>query len=78
MPPVGLEPTFLVSERPKTHALDRTTTGIGDLYGIYTRNLEQCKVSLHYILYLASTVRMTEVNLKWTACTYVLIFFSDT
>jgi hypothetical protein len=29
MPPVGFEPTILVSERPKTHALDRTTTGIG-------------------------------------------------
>jgi hypothetical protein len=23
MPPVGFEPTILVSERPKTHALDR-------------------------------------------------------
>jgi hypothetical protein len=29
MPPVGFEPTILVSERPKTHALDRTATGIG-------------------------------------------------
>jgi hypothetical protein len=28
-PPVGLEPTILISERPKTHALDRTATGIG-------------------------------------------------
>jgi hypothetical protein len=27
MPPVGFEPTILVSERPKTHALDRTATG---------------------------------------------------
>jgi hypothetical protein len=26
---VGFEPTILVSERPKTHALDRTDTGIG-------------------------------------------------
>jgi hypothetical protein len=30
MPLVGLEPTILVSERPKTHALDRTATGIGN------------------------------------------------
>jgi hypothetical protein len=30
MPPVGFEPTIPVSERPKTHALDRTATGIGD------------------------------------------------
>jgi hypothetical protein len=29
MPPAGFEPTILVSERPQTHALDRTTTGIG-------------------------------------------------
>jgi hypothetical protein len=28
MPPVGFKPTILVSERPKTHALDRTATGI--------------------------------------------------
>jgi hypothetical protein len=29
MPPVGFEPVILVSERPKTHALDRKATGIG-------------------------------------------------
>jgi hypothetical protein len=29
MPPVGFEPKILVSERPQTHALDRTATGIG-------------------------------------------------
>jgi hypothetical protein len=29
MPPVGFESTIPVSERPKTHALDRTATGIG-------------------------------------------------
>jgi hypothetical protein len=32
MPPVEFEPTILVSERPQTHALDRTTTGIGYYY----------------------------------------------
>jgi hypothetical protein len=31
MPPVGYEPTILVSERPKTHVLDRTVTGIGSV-----------------------------------------------
>jgi hypothetical protein len=30
MPPVGVEPTILVSERPQTHALDRMATGIGN------------------------------------------------
>jgi hypothetical protein len=29
MPPVRFEPTIPVSKRPKTHALDRTATGIG-------------------------------------------------
>jgi hypothetical protein len=29
MPPVGSEPTILLSERLQTHALDRTATGIG-------------------------------------------------
>jgi hypothetical protein len=35
MPPVGLEPTILLSEWPKTHALDRTVNGIGSI-DIYT------------------------------------------
>jgi hypothetical protein len=29
MPPVGFETTILARERPQTHALDRTATGIG-------------------------------------------------
>jgi hypothetical protein len=32
MPPVGFEPTILVSERPQTHALDRTAIGIGNVH----------------------------------------------
>jgi hypothetical protein len=35
MPPVGFKPTILVSERPKTHVLDRTATGIGIYIYIY-------------------------------------------
>lgn len=31
MPPVGFEPTVLVGERPRTHALDRAATGIGTI-----------------------------------------------
>jgi hypothetical protein len=31
VPPVEFEPTILVNERPQTHALDRTATGIGNL-----------------------------------------------
>jgi hypothetical protein len=44
MPPVEFEPTILVNERPKTHALDGTATGIGPcnyylkhLYRVYTK-----------------------------------------
>ena len=29
MPPAGLEPTFLASELPQIHTLDRAATGIG-------------------------------------------------
>ena len=29
MSPVGFEPAIPASERPQTHALDRTATGIG-------------------------------------------------
>jgi hypothetical protein len=41
MPPVGFEPTILLSERPQTNSLDRAATGIGieilgDNFGILT------------------------------------------
>jgi hypothetical protein len=36
MLPAGFEPTILVSERPQTHALDSTATGIGN--PCYTRS----------------------------------------
>jgi hypothetical protein len=35
MTPVGFEPKIPVSERPKTHALDRAATGIGIIYLLY-------------------------------------------
>jgi hypothetical protein len=38
MPPVGFEPTTLVSERTQTHVLDRTATGIGTPLNISLRN----------------------------------------
>jgi hypothetical protein len=38
MPPVGFEPTILVSELPKTHALDGTAIGIGHVT-YYLRNV---------------------------------------
>jgi hypothetical protein len=41
MPPVRFEPTILVSERPQTHVLDRTATGIG-CYDITHANYSKC------------------------------------
>jgi hypothetical protein len=41
MPPAGFEPTNPASERPQTHALDRTVTGIGIFYGIASYNVEE-------------------------------------
>ena len=32
MPPAGFEPAIPASERPQTHALDRTATGIGPAF----------------------------------------------
>ena len=32
MPPAGFEPSIPVGDRPQTHALDRSATGIGKNY----------------------------------------------
>jgi hypothetical protein len=41
MTPVGFEPTIPASERPQTHALDRTATGIGSGYSTRLQTLER-------------------------------------
>ena len=50
MPPAGFEPTIPASERPQTHALDRTATGIGfnTIYNYiyYVRQIIYCDPSL--------------------------------
>jgi len=38
MSPVGFESTKSESELPQTHALDRTATGIGQLFGLIILN----------------------------------------
>jgi hypothetical protein len=38
MPPVGFEPTILVSERPQTNGLDRAATEIGTSVGLCQLN----------------------------------------
>ena len=38
MPPVGLEPKISAGERPKTYALDRAASGIGNGRCVYAVN----------------------------------------
>jgi hypothetical protein len=59
MPPLGFEPTIPVSERPQTHALDRTATAIGVYFTnchnhllhlqIYICNVNQKQIDLPHV-----------------------------
>jgi hypothetical protein len=40
MPPEGLEPAITASERPQTHALDRTATGIGSNFELVLSTIQ--------------------------------------
>ena len=42
MLPVGFEPTIPTSERPQTHAFDRTVTGIGSVFNLRSLLLTWC------------------------------------
>ena len=42
MSPVGFEPTILAGERPKTYALDRSATGIGNVMLLHYINYTGC------------------------------------
>jgi hypothetical protein len=48
MPPVGFKPKILVSERPKTHALDRAATVIGTNCVI---SVKRSLLSVFFLLY---------------------------
>ena len=50
MPPAGLEPAIPVSERPRTHALDRTATGIA-----HSDGYDKLQRAVLYLLYTART-----------------------
>jgi hypothetical protein len=65
MPPVGFEPTILVSEQPQTHALDCTANGIGILYICRTY---QSKVSYRRHIY-NGWLRPTN-SISYAMCTY--------
>jgi hypothetical protein len=62
MPPVEFEPTIPVSERPKTHALDRTATGIGGVqYYLYIKAITKllCTIYTHVETTFVSSERYT-------------------
>jgi hypothetical protein len=42
MPPAEFEPAITASERPQTHALDRTVTGIGKKKSPFLRQIQHC------------------------------------
>jgi hypothetical protein len=50
MPPVGFDPTTLVSERPKTHALERTATGIGFTLDLHHDNQTRSELWLNFMM----------------------------
>jgi hypothetical protein len=63
--PVGFKPTILVSERPKTHALDRTATGIGhffDYFVQFSRNGELFLRDINYNLSLPQNDNILSVG----------------
>ena len=60
MPPLGLEPTVSAGERPQTHALDRTTTGVGQLCFVVYLGID---VDLVAVSVLAESL-CTEINKK--------------
>jgi hypothetical protein len=77
MPPLGFEPTILVSERPKTHSLDRTATGIGPLciywYQINTYSAPDGNAE-HWSLYPETTseskwIMLIKVNIHYRSFT---------
>jgi len=66
MPPAGFEPTFLVRERPYTHALDRAVTEIG-----YDDNTRVCLYRRRLVHILALLIHYTCHRLDLT-CTFLL------
>ena len=50
LPPAGFEPAIPASERPKTHALDRATAGIGSMGTVLTK-FSDWKYSWHCSYY---------------------------
>jgi hypothetical protein len=71
MPPVGFEPTILISERPKTHALDRTATGIGLRSPDRTANSEwlyRQSYSSPRVMYRPFTCLIAEEIMNVTVC----------
>jgi hypothetical protein len=71
MTPAVFEPTILASERPKTHALDSTATGIGSLITYST------KPEYTLIIGLYSSTEYTSLISKCFLCNYGLKLDDD-
>ena len=52
MPPAGFEPAIPVSERPQTHDLDRSVTGIGCQFYIIKCNLSQLYAGIFSVFFV--------------------------
>jgi hypothetical protein len=72
MSPVEFEPTILVSERPKTHALDRKATGIGTNF--ITESILKYTHFHSTISYLNSITKSIMTNI-FTLCLLLISLF---
>jgi hypothetical protein len=78
MPPVGFETTIPVSERPKTHALDRTATGIGPcLYSTMFNSAHENFTYLypHTASMVVTNIRKVQVAFNYTSLFGLLAFY---
>ena len=61
MPPVGFEPTVSASERPQTYALDRATTGTGNIYILLSTIITFSFMCLYFSAWWWPSVRSKHV-----------------
>jgi hypothetical protein len=78
MPPVGFEPTILVSERPQTHALDRTATRMGHQH--FTRGKKKKKKKKIYIyiyIYITKTLQIFTLPMHTKTMIIIITMLTD-
>jgi hypothetical protein len=72
VPPTGFEPTILVSERPQTHALDRTAAGIG-CYEVYCNKIGKTVKNKYFQAFQLISVQLTALTVS---CVIIKIIWS--